>query len=228
MPFGLVNAPFTFQRVMNKVCEKFLFNFLIVYLDDMIIFSESPEKHIEHLKIVLDTIKKVGFRLNSEKCKFLKTKINFLGFTISESQVHIPEEQKEKIKKWKIPGNKKDLQRFIGFCTYFKNFIPNFSYKMLNLYKTIKTNKIDKETFLTIDSMKTYISNALPLRLPNFSKTFIIFTDASNFAMGAVLTQRYNEIECPIFFYSRKFTQSEINYTTTEKECLAIISAIKN
>ncbi|KAG0439465.1 Retrovirus-related Pol polyprotein from transposon [Dictyocoela muelleri] len=228
MPFGLVNAPFTFQRVMNKVCENFLYKFLIVYLDDIIIFSESPEEHIKHLNIIFTTIRNVGFRLNTEKCHLLKTKIDFLGFTIAKNEVRIPDNQKHKISTWKIPKNKKDIRQFIGFCTYFKNFIPNFSYKMLDLYNCIKTNKIDDSVISSIESMKNCINNALPLKLPNFSKTFIIYTDASNFALGAVLTQKYDEIDYPIFFYSRKFSQSEINYTTTEKECLAIISAIKN
>ncbi|KAG0432449.1 Retrovirus-related Pol polyprotein from transposon 17.6 [Dictyocoela muelleri] len=99
---------------------------------------------------------------------------------------------------------------------------------MLELYECVKTNKIVDDTHKKIETMKTLISNALPLKLPNFYKTFIIYTDASNLALGAVLTQKYNDYNCPIFFYSRKFSNAEINYTTTEKECLAIISAIKH
>ncbi|KAG0437550.1 Retrovirus-related Pol polyprotein from transposon 17.6 [Dictyocoela muelleri] len=98
MPFGLINAPFTFQRVMNKICENFLYKFIIVYIDDIIIFFKTLEEHVEHLKTIFQTIKKVGFKLNSEKCHFLKTKINFLGFTVTQNEVHIPEIQKEKRK----------------------------------------------------------------------------------------------------------------------------------
>ncbi|KAG0442400.1 Retrovirus-related Pol polyprotein from transposon 17.6 [Dictyocoela muelleri] len=106
MNFGLINALFTFQRVMNKICGNYIYKFIFVYIDDIIIFSKSPEEHVGHLKIIFETIKKVNFKLNSEKCHFLKTKINFLGFTVTQNEVNIPEIQKEKIKNWKIPQNK--------------------------------------------------------------------------------------------------------------------------
>ncbi|KAG0437407.1 Retrovirus-related Pol polyprotein from transposon 17.6 [Dictyocoela muelleri] len=99
---------------------------------------------------------------------------------------------------------------------------------MLELYECVKTNKIVDDTHKKIQTIKTLISNALPLKLPNFSRTFIIYTDPSNLDLGAVLTQKYAHYDCLIFFYSRKFSNAEINYTTTERECLAIISAIKH
>ncbi|KAG0435558.1 Retrovirus-related Pol polyprotein from transposon 17.6 [Dictyocoela muelleri] len=228
MPFGLVNAPFTFQRVMNKVCENFLYKFVIVYLDDIIIFSTTPEQHLEHLQLIFERIKNFGFKLNIEKCHIMKSRIKFLGYDIYDNQIHIPLDQIKKIENWKIPKTKKDIRQFIGFCTYFKNFFPRFSEKMLPIYKSLKSNAIEESVYISINNIKTEISNSLPLKFPDFHKPFILYTDASNFALGAVITQEYDGVDNPIFFYSRKFTQPEINYTTTEKECLAIVSAIKN
>ncbi|KAG0436772.1 Retrovirus-related Pol polyprotein from transposon 17.6 [Dictyocoela muelleri] len=99
---------------------------------------------------------------------------------------------------------------------------------MLPIYKSLKNNILPDDISDYINNMKNTISNALPLKLPNFNKPFILYTYASIFALGAVLTQEYDSIDTPIFFFSRKFSQPEINYTTTEKECLAIVSAVKN
>ncbi|KAG0434974.1 Retrovirus-related Pol polyprotein from transposon [Dictyocoela muelleri] len=99
---------------------------------------------------------------------------------------------------------------------------------MLPIYKSLKNNSIDESVYTSITNIKTEISNSLSLKLPDFHKHFIFYTDASNFALVAVITQNYDSADYHIFFYSRKFTQPEINYTTTVKECLAIVSAIKN
>ncbi|KAG0426044.1 Transposon Ty3-I Gag-Pol polyprotein [Dictyocoela muelleri] len=105
MLFGLVNAPFTFQKVMNKVCEEFLYKFVIVYLDDIIIFSSNHEKHLEHLKIIFERIQYFGFKLNQEKCHIMKSRIKFLGYDIYENKIHIPENLKDKFE------NTKDKKR---------------------------------------------------------------------------------------------------------------------
>ncbi|KAG0441069.1 Retrovirus-related Pol polyprotein from transposon 17.6, partial [Dictyocoela muelleri] len=228
LPFGLINAPFTFQKVMTKIFEDYLYKFVLVYIDDVVIFSKSAKEHLKHIEILFEKIKSVGFKLNKEKCQLMKSKVKFLGYVINNNEIHIPEDQKDKLSNWKIPSTKKDIRQFTGFCTFFKNFIPNFSSKMLPLYNCIKSNKVDQTVYDSIICMKKAISEALPLKLPDYTKTFILYTDASNFSLGAVLTQDYEGKDRPIFFYSKKFTPAEINYTTTEKECYAIISAVKN
>ncbi|KAG0442587.1 Transposon Tf2-9 polyprotein [Dictyocoela muelleri] len=228
MPFELINAPFTFQRVMNKMCGSMLYSCVFVYLDDVIIFSKNLNEHLDHIKMIFEKIRKFGFRLNIEKCKFLKSKVSFLGFDVENNQISIPEEKKKKALNFEIKHNLKGLRSFSGFSNYFQKFIKNYSEKMLPIYNAIKKKRFDKSCISVIEQIKLEINEALPLKLPNFHKKFTIFTDASNFALGGVLTQKYNDEDVPIFFYSRKLTLSEINYTTTEKECLAIISSIKH
>ncbi|KAG0441028.1 Retrovirus-related Pol polyprotein from transposon [Dictyocoela muelleri] len=91
MPFGLINAPFTFQRVMNKICGSMLYSFVFVYLDDVIIFSKDLNEHLKHIEMIFDKIREFGFRLNIEKCKFLKSQISFLGFDVENNKISIPE-----------------------------------------------------------------------------------------------------------------------------------------
>ncbi|KAG0430551.1 Retrovirus-related Pol polyprotein from transposon 17.6 [Dictyocoela muelleri] len=119
MPSGLVNAPFTFQKVLNKVCEDFLYKFVIVYLDDIIIFSSNPEKHLQHLKKIFERIQYFGFKLNQERCYIMKSRIKFLGYDIYENKIHIPANQKEKLEKLKIPKTKKGHKTIYRFLHIF-------------------------------------------------------------------------------------------------------------
>ncbi|KAG0441878.1 Retrovirus-related Pol polyprotein from transposon [Dictyocoela muelleri] len=217
MPFGLVNAPFTFQRIMNKLCKNALYKFIIVYLDDIIFFSNSIDEHLIHLEIIFKKISEYGFRLNKNKCEFLKSRVIFLGYEVENNEIRIPIDKKNTALNFKTPHNLKTLRSFFGFENYLHTFLPNFTVKMLPIYSAIKSKRICEKKKCSVNEIKNEINKAMPLKLPNLEKSFTIYTDASNFAIGAVLTLNYENKDTPIPFHSQKLSQSEINYKTTEK-----------
>ena len=233
MPFGLINAPFTFQRIMNKYFSDYIYKFVMIYLDDILIYSKDHKSHVGHLEIILKIIKKIGFKLNKKKCKLVQNRVEFLGFEIINGKVTIPLQQKMKTMDWKTPKTKKDVRAFCGFSSFFSKFIINYADKMLGLYDTLrgKKNSNFKMTDKALEDftkMKIEIRNASDLRLPEFAKRFYLDTDASNLAIGAVLSQKdENEDLKPVICISRKLHAAEINYTVTEKECLAVVWAVK-
>lgn len=232
MPFGLINAPFTFQKIVTNIFKKFLWKFIIVYMDDILIYSQNLQEHIMHIKILFQVLQNYGFKLNKKKTHILKTKIDFLGFQFVENKMEIPLIQKMRALEYKEPKTITELRGFIGFANYFRRFIKNYTNKMLPLYERIKKNEkvisLKENERNAFEEIKKCINESIPLQLPDLNKEFSIFTDASNFVISAVLMQKDSTNELtPIFYLSRKLNKSEINYTVTEKECLGIVWAIK-
>ncbi|KAF9758216.1 Retrovirus-related Pol polyprotein from transposon, partial [Nosema granulosis] len=232
MPFGLINASFTFQRVMNRSFKELLYKNVMVYQDDIMVYSPSFEKHIEDLEMVLKIIKTIGFTVNTEKCRFMRKSTTFLGFDVGNGEVSIPMHQRMKAMEWKLPTSKKEVRSFNGFCNFFSKFIKGFAEKMIPLYDTVKGKKtqkfeLTKEAENSFRVMNKEIHEAVALNLPNFGKTFYLYSDASNYTIGASLMQEKEGEMLPLFFISRKLNKAEINYTVTEKECLAIVWACK-
>ncbi|MGL4849428.1 MAG: reverse transcriptase domain-containing protein, partial [Clostridium sp.] len=230
MPFGLTNAPFTFQRLMNSVFKKQLYRFVLVYLDDILIFSNTFESHLKHLEIVLKSLEVLRLKANRQKCKLCKDSVLFLGYQISKDGMTIPLQQQSRGLQFKTPGTKKELQSFIGFTVYFRKFIKNYTKTMLPLYKCTEKGKfqMSKEAIEACDVIRKVIGDGPCLKLPDFNRPFILYTDASNFVIGGALMQKYDEEELPVFFISRKLNSADINYTVTEKECLAVVWCIKS
>ncbi|KAF9760592.1 Retrovirus-related Pol polyprotein from transposon, partial [Nosema granulosis] len=229
MPFGLNNAPFTFQKVMNSVLERWLYKFVVVYLDDILIYSKNEDEHITHLKIIFKHLNELGFKVNIRKCKLLKRAVSFLGYDIMDGKILVPEGQRLKAEMFKTPTSRKEVQSFAGFATYFRKFIKGYTEKMEPLYRATKKGKFEwtEEYNDAFEKMKRELINSSYLTLPDFSKQFILYTDASNTAIGASLFQKGTTGEEPIFFISRTLNKAERNYTVTEKECLSVVWAVK-
>ena len=225
MPFGLTNAPAVFQCLMNDILREYLDIFCVVYLDDILIFSESPEEHVVHVKKVLSKLRENHLYAKLEKCAFAVREVDFLGYTISDTGIAM-DQRVTSIQTWPTPANIKELQSFLGFTNFYCMFIAYYTKIALPLFNLLKKNvefiwsDQCSEAFVKLN--EAFVSASL-LKHPDTSKPFVIETDASDFALGGILSQYHNDILCPVAFYSRKMTSAEINYEIHDKELLAII-----
>ncbi|XP_015839413.2 retrovirus-related Pol polyprotein from transposon 297 [Tribolium castaneum] len=231
MPFGLKNAPSTFQRVMDNVLRGIVNNCCIVYLDDIIVFSTSLQEHIQKLTAVFDRLRKFNFKIQLDKSEFLKKEVNYLGHVITPEGIKPNPDKIKAILDYSIPTTPKQLKGFLGLIGYYRKFIKNFAKitKPLTI-RLKKDHKIDpNETDYKncFEFCKNLLTNDPILQYPDFDKQFILTTDASNYAIGAVLSQGTIGSDLPVAFASRTLNEHEINYSTIEKELLAIVWATK-
>ena len=232
MPFGLSNAPAAFQRMMNSIFHDMLDDFMIVYLDDILIYSENEEQHEEHLRKVMERLRDNKLMAKGEKCEFFRDKVEFLGYVISNKGVRMDDGKVQTIKEWQAPTKVKELQRFLGFANFYRRFIDNYSKRTKNMNSLLKKGKpyiwaeAQQQEF---EDLKNAFATAPILASADFTKQFILETDASNFAIGAILSQRGEDnTEHPVAFYSRTLAAAEQNYQVHDKELLAIIEALKH
>ena len=222
MPFGLCNAPGTFQREMNRIFFPLIGVCMFVYIDDLVIFSPSFEQHIIDIKKVFDIIKENGLKINLEKCHFFKIKVELLGHTLSINGISPIQAKVQVILEWIPPKNVTQLQSFLGAVGYYRKFILNFANIAKPLFKLVKKGvkfvwgKEQEESF---NELKLKLASAPILVMPDFEKQFIIRTDASFDGIGGVLLQKdENGIEKPIHFVSRSLKPAEKNYSITDLE----------
>lgn len=230
MPFGLKNAPSTFQRVVNGVLSELIGKICLVYVDDIIIFSSSLQEHIENLNKVLDRLRKFNLKIQLNKSEFLKKDVKFLGHIITSEGIKPNPDLIKSIKEWPLPLTIKDLQAFLGTIGYYRRFIQDFAKIVKPLTCQLKKDcKIEhSEDFVkAFEKCKEILMCSSILQYPDFSKPFNLTTDASNYAIGAVLSQGPTGSDKPVAFASRTLNKAETNYSTTEKELLAIIWATK-
>lgn len=229
MPFGLTNAPATFQRTMDIVLAGLKWQTCLVYLDDIIIFSRDFKTHLANLKSVFNAIQKHQFKLKLDKCHFLMEEVSFLGHIISERGVTPDPSKTRDIQDFPVPRCVKDVRSFLGLCGYYGNHVQNFALIASPLYLLTRKNAYfrwtDECQRSFEDLKKTLISRPI-LAFPDFSKQFIVTTDASDVGLGATLSQKHNDQEVVVSYASHALTQLERNYSATEKECLAVKWAI--
>ncbi|KAG0441877.1 Transposon Tf2-6 polyprotein [Dictyocoela muelleri] len=222
MPFGLSNAPRTFQRAMDELSNHL--PYVKVYIDDILIHSEDEEKHCAHINEVLKLLHENGLSINFDKCEFFKNSVEFLGHILSPDGVKPVIDKVEPLRKIK-PKNKRHIQKILGVINWFRGFIHNASKKTLFL-----TSKLRKEIPFSwsqndqneLRSIIKEIEKEVILNYPNYEKSFTLETDASETVLGAVLLQESK----PIGFYSYKLNHSELNYSIIEKETLAVLKAL--
>ncbi|KII63191.1 Transposon Ty3-I Gag-Pol polyprotein [Thelohanellus kitauei] len=228
LPFGLCNAPPAFQRMMNKVLEGI--PGCAVYLDDVIIFSENEAHHLKTLHNVFEAIHRAGLKLNREKCKFGYGEIEFMGYIVSDRGLHANTDSVKPILDWKAPTNTTNLKSFLGMCTFYHRFIRNMATIAAPLYDLLKKGNPwfwSESCNSSFEKLKDRLSNIPTISFPDPHKEFVVNCDASHVAMGAVLSQ-YNETELvPISFASKSFSSSQKNYSTIDKECCAIVFAVR-
>ncbi|GJT08890.1 putative reverse transcriptase domain-containing protein [Tanacetum coccineum] len=226
MPFGLTNAPAVFMDLMNRVCKPYLDKFVIVFIDDILIYSKSKQEHEEHLKIILELLKKEELYAKFSKCEFWIPKVQFLGHVIDSEGIHVDPAKIESIKDWTSPKSPTEIRQFLGLAGYYQRFIEGFSKiakPMTKLtQKKVKFEWGDKQE-AAFQLLKQKLCSAPILALPEGSKDFIAYCDASKKGLGAVLMQR----EKVISYASRQLKIHEKNYTTHDLELGAVVFALK-
>lgn len=231
MPFGLKNAPATFQRLMNFVLRDYINKICLVYLDDIIILGTSLQEHIQNIRKIFSKLKEHNLKLQLDKSEFLQKEVAYLGHVVSSEGVKPNPAKIQAVQDFPIPKTPKEIKTYLGLLGYYRKFIPNFSKLTKPLTQCLKKgNKIDTTDKTYRDSFehsKTLLINAPILQYPDFTKQFILTTDASNYALGAVLSQKVNGKDLPIAYASRTLNDHEINYSTTEKELLSIVWSTK-
>ncbi|BHF75659.1 hypothetical protein SprV_0501875500 [Sparganum proliferum] len=231
MPFGLCNAPATFQRLMQVVLAHLLPTQCLVYLDDVIVFGRTIAQHNQNLTAVLVALCDAGLRLNPQKCTFLRDKVTYLGHEISEEGIHASPEKINAVKLWPTPTSVTELRSFLGLASYYRKFILHFASIARPLHrlteKGLKFSWTD-ECQSAFDDLKAQLISAPILTLPNTdadAPPFILDTDASGFAMGGVLSQADSTgTERPICFASKMLSKLQRNYCTYRRELLALIT----
>ncbi|MBW0494983.1 hypothetical protein O181_034698 [Austropuccinia psidii MF-1] len=204
MPFGLTTAPSSFQNLFNDILQDLLDFYVVVYLDDIMVFSKSEEEHVTHVSTVLSRLRANNLLAKASKCLFHVSSVEYLGYVVSSEGLKMDQAKVRKILDWPPPGNLKALQSFLGFANFYHHFIKNYSKKISSL-----TN------FLKKDSCFPLNEEALK-------------TEASDYALGAVLSQVSDSGKHPIAFDSHKLIPEELNYEIHDKELLGIVWALKH
>lgn len=237
MPMGLCNAPATFQRTMDQVLADLRENFVIAYLDDIIIYSNSEEDHILHVKKVFELLKEAGISLNKSKCKFGKTELKMLGSVISEGKVSPDPDKVEAIKVYPTPRTVKEMRSFLGLANYCREYIVGYSEILRPLFALTKGSKKDSARMIVLDKeakdafirIKSAMTKGLERAQPDFNKPFILTTDASDYAIGAILSQLDDSgNERMISAFSRNLDKAQLNYSVTDKELVGLVKGIEN
>lgn len=230
MPFGLKNAPSIFQRTMDIVLSGLKGIKCFVYMDDIVIYGTDLKDHNNKLKEVFEQLRKANLKLQADKSEFLRKEVAYLGHIIGKDGVKPNPEKDKSIKEIKAPTNIKGIQSFLGMTNYYRKFIKNYNQIAEPIQKLTRKN-IDffwgKEQEMSFLELKNLLTKEPILQYPNFKKQFILTTDTSNLGLGAVLSQEIDGKDLPIQYISRGLNSAESNYSTTEKECLAIIWAVK-
>jgi len=227
--FGLANAPAVFQRFVNSIFQDLLDISVVIYLDDILIFSNNLEEHIIHVKEVLDRMKTNNLVGKLSKCFFHVQELTFLGHVVSPSGITMEKEKQEAIEKFALPRNLKELRSFLGMCNYYRKFIRDYSriaYPLTDMTKKDRDFIFSTEALAAFDHLKQELSENVILKHPQMSQKFYVFTDASNFAIGGVLAQKDGTELRPVEFYSRKLCPAEINYSVYDRELLSIVEAL--
>lgn len=230
MPFGLSNAPATFQRLIDTILGHDLEPYVFQYLDDIVIVTPTFKKHVEVLKLVLERLLAAGLTVGRDKCQFCLPSLKYLGYVVDRDGLHVDPEKVSAIIDIPSPSTVKQVRQFLGIASWFRRFIPNFS----TIAAPLTTLLRKKHTFVwSLDqegafrTIKEKLVSAPVLCCPDFSRPFVIQTDASDYGIGAVLTQEYPDGEHVISYISRSLNRAERNYSTTQKECLAVIWAVE-
>src|SRR5919205_625590 len=230
MPFGLTNAPATFQRFINNVLKHLLDRGVTVYLDDILIYSKTLEEHEKLVKEVLQALRDNNLYIELEKSKFHQPEVEFLEHIIGINGIKMDPKKVEAVRNWPTPKNLKDVQSFTGFCNYYRRFIQKFSEKATPLYRFTKKGqpfKWDELAQKAFEEIKQLILSEPILKTFDPDKETFVETDASDYAIGAVLYQRHNGKKHPIAFMSKKFSDVETRYPVHDKELYAIVEACR-
>ena len=229
MPFGLKNAPPTFQRAMTAAlqgCE----DFCVVYIDDILVFSKNEEEHLEHLRQVMGKLREHAYHVRLAKCEFLRSEVEFLGHKLSAMGLATAEEKVKALNSWQAPlKSAKQVRQFLGLALWYRSFIPHLATIAMPLFKLTS----GRTTFCwtdaatqAMDTLKKLVSSAPCLARWEHERETRVVTDASKVGVGAVLEQEHGTGWRPVAFWSRGLRDAETRYSTTDREWLAVVEAV--
>ena len=237
MPFGLCNAPSTFERCMELVLKGLQWRTLLIYLDDIIILSSTFTEHIERLDEVLRRLGNAGLKLKPSKCELFREEVLFLGHIITQDGVKPDPSKVSAVQNWPIPRNVTDVRSFLGLCSYYRRFIAKFSTIAGPLHRLLEAGQTFEWTpncQAAFEALKAALTGNEVMSYPNKDGLFIIDTDASDTGIGATLSQlqwcdqSQREEERPIAYASRSMTKTQRRYCTTRRELLAIVTFVQH
>jgi len=226
MPFGAMNAPATFQRLIDRVLRGLTWKQCLVYMDDVLIFSKTFEQHLIDVDEVLNRFKLAGLKLKPTKCSFAEAEVEYLGFKLSEKGMHATTKKIDTVLNLKPPQTNKQLYSFLCSMSYYRMLIPKYGHRTALLYDMInsgdKACKWNDESIKEFNDLRMALISAPILAYPDWSKPFILNTDASGRAMAGVLLQLHDGVYKPVAFCGRKYSTVESRYSASERELLAI------
>jgi RNase H-like domain found in reverse transcriptase/Reverse transcriptase (RNA-dependent DNA polymerase) len=234
MFFGLTNSPATFQTMMNDIFQDLITEGAVcVYLDDILIFTETMEEHDRVTRLVLERLRQYKLYLRHDKCEFAKTKIEYLGLIISHGQAEMDPVKIAGVAEWPTPDGKKAVQSFLGFTNFYRRFIEGFSHlarPLFNLTRNDSGWRWGESERSAFESIRDRVVSAPILMFPDDTRPFRLEADSSDFATGAVLSQQSlaDNKWHPIAYYSKSLNAVERNYEIHDKEMLAIIRALED
>ncbi|KAJ1088807.1 hypothetical protein NDU88_001962 [Pleurodeles waltl] len=232
MPFGLCNAPAAFQFFLNDVLREYLDIFAIVYIDDILIYSDNENEHVQHVRKILAALRKHHLYCKLTKCEFHVTTVEFLGVILTPQGMAMAEKKVKAVSDWPTPKTVRDIQCFLGFANFYRRFINHFSQTVAPITKLLRKKEkfvCSPEADQAFSTLKEAFSTAPVLTHPDANQPFIVEADASDVAIGAVLSQRNKDTGQlhPVAYMSRKLNEAEQNYVIAEKELLVICDAFK-
>eukprot|EP00741_Cyanophora_paradoxa_P015154 tig00020849_g14625.t1 len=232
-PFGVTNGPAAFSRAITAILGPLLTTCVVAYIDDITVFSPSIDQHLLDLKALFEAISKANLRLKPSKCRFCVPEIDLLGHRISAEGIRQDPAKTKVISDWQTPKNADELRSFLGLAGYYRRFVENFSKVVYAMQRLLLKDAVwswpeGGAADRAFKELKELLGRDIILRFPDFSKPFILQTDASTYAIGAILSQTDKDgVERPLAFISRTLLPAEMNYSATELECLAVVWAIK-
>lgn len=229
MPFGLCSAPSYFQNLMNKVLGD-VRQFALAFIDDIIVFSNTFEEHLEHLEIVFDRLRKANLKLKISKCDFLRENLNYLGHVISNEGISVDPEKVKVVEGMRAPATVREVRSYLGMTSYYRKYVPEFSKIARPLTALTRKHakfKWTKEAQEAFETLKQCLVKAPILAFPDISAPFQLYTDASQYALGAVLMQEIEGEKKVIQYVSHQFTVAQQKWPTIEREAFAIIYSLQ-
>lgn len=230
MPFGMKNAPATFQRLVNTLtadvedCE--------AYIDDLVIYSNSFVQHMSQLRQLFDKLSEANLTVNLAKSDFCRATVTYLGHIVGDGQIKPIKAKVQAIDKFPVPTTRKQIMRFLGMAGYYRKYCPNFSVIANPLTNLLKKNAKfvwSTECQEAFGKIKSILMSEPVLNAPDFDKQFKLYVDASDNGCGAILIQEnHDKVEHPVCYFSKKFNKHQKNYSTIEKECLALLFALQH
>ena len=232
MPFGLTNAPAVFQALINDVLRDMLDDFVVVYLDDILIFSRTLKEHVQHVRRVLERLLHNRLFVKAEKCRFHSDSVDYLGFIVEKGRTRADPRKIQTIMDWSVPTTRKELQSFLGFANFYRRFIRNYSGVAEPLTRLTSPSKPfiwSQAAHTAFQSLKERFTSAPVLLQPDHKRQFIVEVDASDTGLGAVLSQRSasDQKVHPCAFFSRRYLPAEENYDIGNRELLAVVAALE-